>query len=82
MRVVELLTTLDCHLCEEAKAVLLKVRKDIPFTLKETLFSPGDPRHVQFQNDIPVVSIDGIFFCKHRVSERALKDALRRESTS
>jgi hypothetical protein len=74
MHIVEIITTKDCHLCDEAKAILARVNRDLPFTLVETRFSPTT--HEQIRNDIPVVYVDGRFFAKHRIDERILRRGL------
>jgi hypothetical protein len=46
---VELFSREDCHLCEDALAVLRNVQRDIPFSLKERRLVPGDPFYESFK---------------------------------
>ena len=79
MILVELYSGQDCHLCEEAKAVLLKVQKEIPFTLKEIKLVPGDEYYEEYKELIPVVHINKVLAFKYRVTETMLKIRLRQQ---
>jgi len=67
----------DCHLCDEAKEVLARVRRDIPFTLNEMRIAPGDPSYEMYKEMIPVVTINGALAFRYRVNEQELRRALR-----
>lgn len=69
---IELISKHDCPLCDEAKEVLLAVRKRFPFELKETYLEPGTPAEEQYRLDIPVIRINGLFFARHSVSGETL----------
>lgn len=48
-----------CHLCEEARAVVLDVRRRHPFELEEIDIT-RDPRlFARYKERIPVVALDG-----------------------
>jgi glutaredoxin len=48
-----------CHLCERARAILDRVRKDIDFELREVQID-GDPElEERYREWLPVVEIDG-----------------------
>jgi glutaredoxin len=49
----------DCHLCDEARAVLLRVRREIPFDLDERDIESDDDLFRRYLERIPVVAIDG-----------------------
>jgi glutaredoxin len=77
MILVELYSKDDCHLCEDAKAVLQSVQKQIPFSLKEIVLLPGEAYYNEYTELVPVVHINGVFTFKYRVNEHALTAKLR-----
>ena len=66
-----------CSLCEEAIAVVERVRARIPFFLAVTDIRQSPELFDRWRYDIPVVLIDGAFAFKHRVSEAELEAKLR-----
>ena len=82
MILVELFSKRDCHLCDEAKAVLDKVQRDIPFTLKEIKLAEGDDLFGEYGEIVPVVRIDKVVAFKYRVSEKMLKIRLQQAATA
>ena len=79
MKRVTLYTRQECHLCEHAKEVLERVRKDTPFVLDEHVLQEGEPSFDRYQELVPVVTIDGEFAFKYRVDESRLREMLTRE---
>jgi thiol-disulfide isomerase/thioredoxin len=75
---VEIYSKADCPLCDEAKAVLEKVRREIPFELIEVDILQDPKLFEQFKLDVPVVYVDGRKAFKHRVDERELARRLER----
>ncbi len=75
---VEIYSKTDCPLCDEAKEVLLRVRRRVPFELIEHDIETNPEWHERFRYDIPVVFIDGHKAFKHRVTERELEARLKR----
>ena len=68
----------DCELCDEMKAVVDEVARDVPFTL-ETVDITGDPDLLAaYGNDIPVLVVDGRRAFKYRVHAAALRRRLAR----
>ena len=66
-----------CHLCEEMKAVIEKVKAGQPVDLHEVDIS-GDPElERRYGPEIPVLEIDGKKIAKYRIDERALARAIR-----
>jgi glutaredoxin len=59
MRTVRMYSRPGCHLCDEARAVLLGVRERIPFTLEEVDVSADDALELEYGIRIPVVEVDG-----------------------
>jgi len=66
----------DCHLCDEMKAVVEKVRREIPFTL-EIVDIVSDPvLATAYGLEIPVLVIDGRKAFKYHVDAAALRRRL------
>lgn len=79
---VEIYSKKDCHLCDDAKAVLARVQARTPFELVEVDIE-ADPRlFEQFQYDIPVIFVDGHKAFKHRVDEADFARRLERASAA
>jgi hypothetical protein len=76
MIIVELFLREDCHLCEDALAVLKNVQRDIPFSLEERRLVPGGPFYESFNEKVPVVLINHVETFHFRVDEGALRRRL------
>jgi glutaredoxin len=48
-----------CHLCEEARAVVLAVRTGHPFELEEIDITRDPALEARYRERIPVIAIDG-----------------------
>ena len=48
-----------CHLCDDARAVLERLRTEVPFTLEEVDIERDDALLRAYLERIPVVSLDG-----------------------
>ena len=59
MRTVTLYEREGCHLCEDAVAVLERVRADVPFALERIDIEADDALHARYLERIPVVALDG-----------------------
>lgn len=81
---VEIYSKPGCHLCDEAKAVLERVRRSAPFELIEINIENSPAHYETFKYEIPVIFIDGHKAFKYRVEEKALRRSLaaRRSSSS
>ena len=77
MIVSELVSKQDCHLCDRAKDVLLKVQKLHPFELKEIKIKAGDKYFERYKEQIPVVLINNEIAFLYEVSEQALISKLK-----
>lgn len=76
MRTVTLYTARGCHLCDEARAVLDRVQREIPFLL-ERISIDGDARLESLhRGEIPVVYVDGHKRFKFRVDPARLRRLL------
>ena len=49
-----------CHLCDDARAVLLELRRRAPFELVEVDIETDDELHKRYLERIPVVALDGV----------------------
>ena len=73
---VTLYTRADCHLCDDAKAVLEDVRRERPFELI-TVDVDTDPALVAaYGLEVPVVLVDGRKAFKYRVDAPGLRARL------
>ena len=71
-----------CHLCDEMKAIVVRVKQSIPFTLEEIDIA-GDPDlEARYGLEIPVLMIDGKKVAKYRVSEEEVRRMLTRSGGS
>jgi hypothetical protein len=77
MTLVELYSKDDCHLCDDAKVIIEKVQKQIPFKLREFKLMPGDQYFEEYREMFPVVHINKVQVFKYRVSENMLKIKLQ-----
>jgi len=76
---VTLYSKADCHLCHEAKAVLVSVQALQPFVLREIDITSDPALFAQFTEEIPVIFINGRKAFKYRVDRNALITKLERE---
>ena len=75
---VTLYTRVNCHLCEVVKGVLDDVRRERPFDLT-VVDVDTDPELVRlYDQEVPVVAINGRKAFKYRVDPAALRDRLDR----
>jgi glutaredoxin len=76
MHVLTLYGARECCLCDDAKAVLERVRKSIPFHL-ETVDISTDPQLVElYGTEIPVLCLDGVKVFRYRIHEKKLLQLL------
>ncbi|NTW75047.1 MAG: glutaredoxin family protein, partial [Chlorobiaceae bacterium] len=62
----------ECCLCDDAKAVLERVRKRVPFEL-EAIDISSDPELVgRYGTEIPVLCIDGVQAFRYGIHEKKL----------
>jgi hypothetical protein len=67
-----------CHLCDEARAVLERLRADMPFSLLEVDITADDELHRRYLERIPVIALDGEELFDYFVDEAALEARLYR----
>ena len=76
MRTVTLYAREGCHLCDDARAALERVRASHPFHLKEVDIEADDALHARYLERIPVVALDGEELFEYFVDEEALRRTL------
>jgi glutaredoxin len=67
-----------CHLCEDALAILERVRADAPFVLRSVNIEDDDALLRAYLERIPVVSLDGEELYDYYVDEADLRARLAR----
>jgi glutaredoxin len=65
-----------CHLCDDARAVLERVRETAPFTLAEVDITSDDELHRRYLERIPVVRLEGEELFDLFVDEQTLRQRL------
>lgn len=78
LRQVVLYTRASCHLCDDARKVLLEVRVRTPFALQEVDIGSSDDLVGEYGLRIPVVVIDGSEAFEYSVDRDELEALLRR----
>jgi glutaredoxin len=76
MNRVTLYTKAGCHLCEDARTVLDRVRKETPFDFEEVFLRDDDPKFAAYRESIPVVALNGSTVFRYRVEEGKLRALL------
>jgi len=78
---LQLLSKPGCHLCDEAEAVLLKVRAEIPFDYEKVDVSADEELSRLYGLELPVVLMGGRKIFKYRVDPDQLRRRLARASS-
>ena len=65
-----------CHLCDDARAALLRVRERVPFAFDEVDIETDEVLFKRYLERIPVVALDGRELFDFFVDEAALLEAL------
>jgi hypothetical protein len=71
-----------CHLCDEAREVVERVRAEHPFDLREVDVSLDPGLHREYGERIPVVSVNGEELFDFFVEEAVLVERLCRVDSS
>ena len=78
---VQLLSRPGCHLCDQMKELLQKAMEGLGVLLTVVDISLDDELSSRFENDIPVVFVNGNKAFKHRATAKDLRRRLLLEST-
>ena len=68
-----------CHLCDDARTALDRVRAEVPFDLEERDITQDDALHRAYLVRIPVVCLDGEELFEYHVDEAVLRARLGAE---
>jgi glutaredoxin len=79
-RLVTLYGRPGCHLCDDAREALERVRRRHPFDLDEVDITREDALHARYLERIPVVALDGEELFEYFVDEATLVDRLGRRT--
>ena len=80
--VVTLYAREGCHLCDEARDVIVALRASVGgFELREIDIDADDELHARFLERIPVVEINGEQVAELHVESRAMRAALAERGT-
>jgi glutaredoxin len=76
MITVTLYTRPGCHLCDDARAALERLRERAAFTVHEVDITSDDALHRRYLERIPVIALAGEELCDYVVDEALLLDRL------
>ena len=76
MRTVTLYGRRGCHLCDDARAILQRIRATQPFALEEIDIESDDALLRRYLERIPVIALDGEELFDFFVDEEALRRKL------
>ena len=74
---VVLYTRAGCHLCEEAKEQIHRAQSDTPFAFREVDIDLDPELRERFNEEVPVVFIDGKKAFKYRIGAREFRKRLK-----
>jgi len=74
---VVLYTRAGCHLCEEAKEQIHRVSADTPFTFREVDIDADPALRELYNEDVPVIAINGAKAFRYRVDAQEFRKRLR-----
>jgi glutaredoxin len=80
MPVVTLYGKPGCHLCDDARAAVHRVRAERPFELEEVDISLDPVLHRRYGERIPVLAVEGEELFDYVVDEAVLRERLDRVS--
>jgi glutaredoxin len=78
MALVTLYGKPGCHLCDDARAVVERVRAERTFELEEVDVSVDPALHREYGERIPVLALDGVVLFEFHVEEAVLVRQLDR----
>jgi glutaredoxin len=76
VRTVTLYGRAGCHLCDDARAALQRIRATAPFVLEEIDIEADDALLRRYLERIPVIALDGEELFDFFVDEEALRRKL------
>ena len=76
MPTVDFFTRAGCHLCDDALAVVERVRSDVAFTLHIIDIDSDAELRALYDWEVPVIAVDGRKHAKFRLDEEAFRRRL------
>lgn len=73
---VTLYTRADCHLCEEASAVIAAVTSELGASWRAVDVDADPENRAEYGDLVPVVLVDGVVLAYYRVEPDRLRQAL------
>jgi hypothetical protein len=67
----------NCHLCDDARAVILAVRERVAFRFDERFIDGRDDLERDYGLRVPVVEVDGVEEFEYVVDASRLQDLVR-----
>jgi glutaredoxin len=74
--VLTVYSTPECHLCEEALALLRRLQGELGFELEERDITREESLHRAYFERVPVIALDGEELWDYFVDEPALRERL------
>ncbi|HST39846.1 MAG TPA: glutaredoxin family protein [Conexibacter sp.] len=65
-----------CHLCDDAREIVTRLRAELPFVLEERDIEQDDALHREYLERIPVLALDGEELFEFFVDEDELRRRL------
>ncbi len=78
---ITLLSRRGCHLCDEAREVIVRVAAELGADFEERDVDSSAEELAQYSDMVPVTFIDGVQHDFWRVSEERLRAALLRDAS-
>ena len=75
---VEIYSRPGCHLCDEAKEVIERVRRRLTFGLRVINIERDPELEKKYGEEIPVVFVNGVLAFKYRVDEAEFEKKVKR----
>lgn len=76
MSVITIYSKPECHLCDDALAILRRLQAEYGFELRERDITSDDALHRAYFERIPVVALDGEELCDYFVQETLVRERL------
>lgn len=67
----------DCHLCEEAKALLVRFANQYPIEIEELNIEEDEGLFEKYRDEIPVIFLNGRKLFKYRIDEKKLRKVIQ-----
>jgi glutaredoxin len=82
VRTLTVYTKRDCHLCDEALALLSRLEPELGFVVDEVDIGTDEELFRRYRNDVPVLALDGEVLLSAPLAERDVRRVLARSLSS